>query len=146
MSGKYCYQYPRPAVTVDVVVLSRDGAVLLIKRKNEPFKGRWALPGGFVDEDEPLEAAAARELEEETGLRGVALRQLRAYGDPGRDPRGHTVSVVFLAQLDCRARPRAGSDATEAAWHPTDALPPTAFDHQQIIAHGVEVAGPHNQR
>ena len=97
---KHCYDHPRPAVTVDIVLfhrLKRGERVLLIRRKRDPFKGRWCLPGGFVDDNESLEAAASRELFEETGLSGIELEQIGAFGDPGRDPRGHTVSVVFAA-------------------------------------------------
>src|ERR1700754_2161507 len=103
----YCYDHPRPSVTADAVLLYRDGErieVLLIKRAREPFKGTWALPGGFVDQDESLERAAARELKEETGLEGIRLEQLGAFGDPGRDPRGHTVSVAFVALLENRVQ------------------------------------------
>ena len=141
MAERYCYDYPRPSVTVDAVVLSRDARILLVKRKDVPFKGRWALPGGFVEIDEPLEDAAARELEEETGIAGVELRQLRAFGEPGRDPRGHTISVVFLAAVDERPEPTAGSDAAEARWLPLGELPPMAFDHDKIIACALEAAG-----
>src|SRR6476660_8062009 len=95
---KYTYDYPRPAVTVDVVIVTREPTprVLLIKRKHDPYAGRWALPGGFVDMDEPLEDAARRELLEETGVRLARLEQLHTFGDPDRDPRGRTVSVVYL--------------------------------------------------
>ena len=98
----FTYEYPRPAVTCDVVAFTMradDLAVLLIRRKRDPFAGHWALPGGFVDRDEALGRAAARELAEETGLTGVKMDQLGAYGDPGRDPRGHTVSVAYVAFL-----------------------------------------------
>src|SRR5215213_10075483 len=97
----HTYDYPRPSVTVDVVIVTREPTprVLLIRRKKDPFAGAWALPGGFVDADEPLAAAAKRELKEETGVDDVDLEQLAAFGDPGRDPRGWTVSVVFLARV-----------------------------------------------
>jgi 8-oxo-dGTP diphosphatase len=117
----YTYEYPHPSVTVDMVVFTLRGddlAVLLIKRKNDPFKGHWALPGGFVDENEALERAAARELEEETGLTHPRFEQLGAFGDPGRDPRGHTVSVAYLSYIGAeRAVITAGDDAAEAKWH-----------------------------
>jgi 8-oxo-dGTP diphosphatase len=113
--------------------------VLLIKRKNPPFRGHWALPGGFVEPDEPLEAAARRELLEETGVIPRSLEQLYTFGDPGRDPRGWTISVSYLATLDevegNALRPRAGSDAAEAGWFDLSALPPLAFDHADILAH-----------
>lgn len=133
---KYCYDHPRPAVTVDIVLfhrLKRGVRVLLIRRKSEPFKGRWAFPGGFVDENESLEAAASRELFEETGLSGIALEQIGAFGEPGRDPRGHTVSVVFAALLEDQAEPAAADDAEEARWHPASKHPPLAFDHKEIL-------------
>jgi len=134
MAAKYCYSYPRPAVTVDIVLLSRNGRVLLIKRKAEPFKGRWALPGGFVNIDERLADAAARELEEETGITGVDLRQLHAFDDPARDPRGRTISIAFLAKVDEPRTPTAKSDAADARWTPVDQLPPMAFDHDRVVA------------
>jgi 8-oxo-dGTP diphosphatase len=123
-------------VTVDIVLLRRTKAgpeVLLIKRAHEPFRGRWALPGGFVDANESLETAAARELEEETGLRGIALEQIKAFGDPGRDPRGHTISIVFAGKVDSGLVPRAADDAADAGWHSALRPPPLAFDHDQIL-------------
>jgi len=136
--GKYCYDYPRPAVTVDAALLQWQAdrlAVLLIRRGSEPFAGRWALPGGFVEIDEPLEAAARRELAEETAVTGVDLRQLAAFGDPGRDPRGWTISVAFwaVAPAGRQIAPRAGDDASRAAWCDVRGLPPLAFDHDRIL-------------
>jgi 8-oxo-dGTP diphosphatase len=96
--------------------------VLLIRRREEPFKGRWALPGGFVNENESLERAAARELYEETGLSGVRLEQLGAFGDPGRDPRGHTVTVAFVTFRATETAINPGDDAIEAEWQPLRAL------------------------
>lgn len=133
---KYSYDYPRPALTVDVVLATREARprVLLIQRKHDPFAGKWALPGGFVDEGERLADAARRELQEETGLRIEDLEQLYAAGDPGRDPRGWTVSVVFLARVDAdELKPLAGDDAAAADWFPLDELPPLAFDHAMIL-------------
>jgi len=104
----------------DIVLFCRAGTdveVLLIKRAREPFKGRWALPGGFVDKDESLEHAASRELLEGQGLSVVNLEQIGAFGDPGRDPRGHTVSIVFSAVLDSPLQARAADDAADANWH-----------------------------
>jgi 8-oxo-dGTP diphosphatase len=115
----YTYTYPRPAVTCDVVAFTlraNDLAVLLIRRKDDPFKGAWALPGGFVNENESLERAAARELYEETGLSGMRLEQLGAFGDPGRDPRGHTVTVAFVSFLMAEAAIAAGDDAAAVEW------------------------------
>jgi len=137
MPKAYCYEYPHPAVSVDIVLFYRVGSeveVLLIKRAREPFKGRWAFPGGFVDKDESLEHAAARELREETGLKGVHLEQIGAFGDPGRDPRGHTVSIAFCAMLDRRLPARAADDAAEAEWHPARRPPRLAFDHKKILS------------
>jgi len=106
--------------------------ILLIKRGNDPFKGKWALPGGFVDENESLEVAAARELKEETGLNGILLTQMHAFGNPGRDPRGHTVSVVYVGYLPLDLEAIAGDDAAEVAWFKLDSLPDLAFDHKGI--------------
>jgi 8-oxo-dGTP diphosphatase len=135
---RHSNDYPRPALTVDIAVLKRASRklhVLLIRRKHDPFAGRWALPGGFVNEDEPIAAAAGRELEEETCVRGVKLTQLGAYGDPGRDPRGWTVSVLFFCLVKANSvRPKAADDAAEARWFPLDALPPLAFDHDKMLA------------
>src|SRR5437868_12520283 len=113
---KYCYAYPRPALTVDIVVLTDEAKprVLLIRRKAEPFAGRWALPGGYVDENEPLDAAARRELREETGIEAATLEQVMACGDPGRDPRGWTVTVVHQTVVKADAvQPKAADDAAE---------------------------------
>jgi len=107
--------------------------VLLIKRGRDPFKGRWAFPGGFVDENESLEDAAVRELREETGLTGIQVEQIGAFGDPGRDPRGHTISIAFAAVLDARRDARAADDASDARWHSARRPPKLAFDHQKIL-------------
>jgi len=132
----YTYEYPRPALTADVAVFTirtGDLSVLLIRRAKAPFKGAWALPGGFVDLNEPLEKAAARELSEETGLGGLPMEQLGAFGDPGRDPRGHVVSVAWLAFLVAARPVTAGDDASAAQWHSVAALPKMAFDHALVI-------------
>jgi 8-oxo-dGTP diphosphatase len=133
----YCYEYPRPAVTVDIALFycaaEDQKKILLIKRGKEPFKGRWALPGGFVDEDESLENAAVRELEEETGIRCARLEQFGAFGDPGRDPRGHTVSVGFTARLDECPEAKGDDDAADARWHSVTRLPRLAFDHKKLV-------------
>jgi 8-oxo-dGTP diphosphatase len=135
---KYCYDYPRAAVTVDIVVVTREAKprVLLIRRKNEPFAGMWAIPGGFVDMDETLEDAASRELREETGVEATHLEQLRTFGDPGRDPRGRTISIVYLARVNAKQiKPQAADDAAEVGWHEFGALPLLAFDHHRILAY-----------
>jgi len=133
------------SVAVDLVVLTiRSGAlqVLLVRRGIPPYRGRWALPGGFVHLDEELEAAAVRELAEETGMGGPAghLEQLGTYGAPRRDPRGRVVAVAYLALLPDLPSPVAGSDAAAAAWHPAAAPPRLAFDHAVILADGLERA------
>lgn len=134
---KHVYDYPRPALTVDVAIVTREAVprVLLIRRKKEPFAASWALPGGFVEEHERLADAARRELLEETGVTATDLEQLYTAGDPGRDPRGWTVSVVYLARVDPGAvRPVAADDASEVGWFPLDAPPPLAFDHGALLA------------
>lgn len=131
--------YPRPAFTADAALLRRAGAgweVLLVKRGRAPFQGRWALPGGFVDEYEPPEQAARRELEEETKIRYEGpLALIGVYGGPGRDPRGWTVSAVYAGVVGegVEAAAVAGDDAAEAAWHPLDTAPDLAFDHARIL-------------
>lgn len=130
------YSYPRPAVTADVVLLRNDAtgiSVLLIRRAKDPFAGCWALPGGFVDEDEPLEMAARRELAEETGLTADTLVQIGAFGDPGRDPRGHTVSVVYAGFVSSNAHAIGSDDASDAQWFPLGGQPNLAFDHAKIL-------------
>lgn len=133
----HTYAYARPMVTVDAVVLSPGDAhlgVLVIKRGKPPFKGKWALPGGFIEMDERLRESMARELEEETGLQGVRLEQIGTFGDPGRDPRGRTIAVVYLALVERkRHKVTAGDDAADAAWLPVSDLPRMAFDHNDIV-------------
>ncbi len=129
--------FPRPMLTVDVVVLVRAEAVprvLLIQRGNPPFAGDWALPGGFVDEGERVIDAAPRELSEETGLHLDELELLGVYDTPGRDPRGWTVSVVYVAQLSSETTVAGADDARDARWFAVDSLPELAFDHAIIIA------------
>jgi 8-oxo-dGTP diphosphatase len=126
----------RPMLTVDVVALSAAAipGVLLVQRANDPFAGSWALPGGFVEEGERVLSAAARELSEETGLQEQALELLGVYDTPGRDPRGWTVSVVFVLQLPYEAAVSGGDDARVARWFPANALPELAFDHAAIVS------------
>jgi 8-oxo-dGTP diphosphatase len=122
-----------PALTTDCVVFDDRGRVLLIRRKFPPFEGGYALPGGFVEVGERTEDACRRELSEETGLEVGDLRLVGVYSDPGRDPRGHTCSVVYLARI-ASAEPKAGDDAAAAEWVADWRAHPLAFDHAQIIA------------
>jgi 8-oxo-dGTP diphosphatase len=137
--GRYCYRYPRPAVTIDLAVFALDGdrlRVLLIRRKKEPFAGRWALPGGFLDIDEPVETGARRELREETGLDLTGpVEFLSVYADPGRDPRGRTISLAHTFVARGPLPSVAGSDdAEDAAWFDPEQPPALAFDHDKILA------------
>ncbi len=134
----YTYEYPRPLVTVDVILLQAgetDVEVLLIERKHPPFQNQWALPGGYVGIEEPLETAARRELVEETGVSRLPLVQIGVAGHPGRDPRGRTISVIFtgLVPRHQNVLPRGGDDARAARWFPLKLLPPLAFDHHQLL-------------
>jgi 8-oxo-dGTP diphosphatase len=139
--SKRTYDWPRPAVTADVVVFTVESTVdvsrlkvLLIERAGDPLKGSWALPGGFVHENEDLPAAAARELLEETGLDGVYIEQVRAVGTPGRDPRAHTITVVYVALVPAdRHILHSAGDARGAGWFDVDHLPPLAFDHRKLL-------------
>jgi 8-oxo-dGTP diphosphatase len=132
---------PQPLVTVDTVIFALrddDLQVLLVRRKHPPFEGAWAIPGGFVEIDETLEAAARRELQEETGLAGVILEQLYTFGDPGRDPRGRSITIVYFAAVPADGvAPRAGDDAAEVGWWSIYHLPPLAFDHDQILRYAL---------
>jgi 8-oxo-dGTP diphosphatase len=135
----FSYRYPHPAVTTDVVVFTiREQRLhlLLIQRANPPFQGQWALPGGFLDIDEDIDACAARELAEETGLSDLFLEQLYTFGAPGRDPRERVISVAYYALVSNERinEPVASSDAAAVAWFPFEQLPDTAFDHAQIVA------------
>ncbi len=108
--------------------------MLLIERAEPPFMGEWALPGGFVEEGEIVAAAAARELAEETGIEAEDLLLLGVYSAPGRDPRGWTVSIAYVLELDGELAAKGGDDAAAARWFGADALPPLAFDHAQIVS------------
>jgi len=131
-------------VSVDAVVFCRSAGtteVLLINRGNEPYKGRWAVPGGFLELDEELEDGAARELAEETGVTGVKLEQIRAFGKCGRDPRGRMISIVFMgvANAEQKAATKAGDDAAKAKWFDIENLPKNmAFDHDEMIKFAVK--------
>lgn len=131
----YTYEYPRPAVTADCIVITREPVprVLLIERGNPPFKGCWALPGGFMEMDETTEECAVRELEEETGLKVDKIHLVGAYSKLGRDPRGRTVTTAYLAIADEATAATGQDDAAKAQWFPIDALPPLAFDHADIM-------------
>jgi 8-oxo-dGTP diphosphatase len=128
-------------VTADAAVFSRceeATRILLVQRKRDPCQDRWALPGGFVEIDEDLPAAAARELCEETGLSGIRLEQLRTFGTPGRDPRGRVITVAYVAVLEGSCPAVNGSDdAAEARWFDITDLPPLAFDHGEIVRYAL---------
>ena len=146
----YNYQYPRAALTVDAIVFVReripslqgeskkDGIrketfVLLIQRGREPFKNKWALPGGFIEMEETLEDACKRELQEETGLEVDKMAQFKTYDAIGRDPRHRTISVIYFTELDKKQQVKGGDDAICADWFPISDLPELAFDHKQIL-------------
>ena len=137
----YTYKYPRPAVTADCIVITREAEpkVLLIQRGGEPFKGAWAFPGGFMDMDETTEQCAIRELEEETGLRVSDIKQIGAYSKVDRDPRGRTITVAYLTIIDEPIAVTGQDDAANAEWWPVDALPPLAFDHGEIMADAMQL-------
>ncbi|HEX8913543.1 MAG TPA: NUDIX domain-containing protein [Humisphaera sp.] len=138
----FTYEYSRPALTVDCVVFALDAGelkVLLVRRGQAPFAGRWALPGGFVRVEESLEDAARRELAEETGLADVYLEQLYTFGDVGRDPRERVVSVAYYALVNLPAEAvKGGTDAADAAWFAASDVPDLAFDHDRILAVALE--------
>jgi len=133
----YTYDYPRPMVTVDIAVFyltKKDLNILLVKRKNDPFKDCWALPGGFLDMEETLEEAALRELEEETGLKGVELEQHCAFDAVDRDPRGRTITVLYFGMTaPDNIEVKGNDDAADAQWFPLTKLPKLAFDHEMIL-------------
>lgn len=138
----YCYDYPRPCVTTDTLIFRKINNIwhiLLIERGNEPFKGCWALPGGFVEMDEDLDTAAARELQEETHLEGIELHQLYAFGEPNRDPRHRTITIAYWGIDNSEMAAKAGDDAAHLQWFALEALPSLAFDHDKIIAKALEI-------
>ncbi len=137
----YTYAYPHPAVTVDTVIFTPGNGgleVLLIERRQDPFAGCWAVPGGFVEIDEDLDTAARRELQEETGLRDVVMEQFHTFGAPGRDPRERIISVAYMALVRREEmHVRAASDARDARWFAVSKLPKLAFDHSEVLRRAV---------
>jgi 8-oxo-dGTP diphosphatase len=133
---KYCYKYPRLAITVDAIIVAESFSqdmILLIQRKFKPFEGVWALPGGFVGMDETLQDACQRELREETGISDVALHQFHTFDAIDRDPRQRTVTTVFYGRIRETLEVTGGDDARKADWFPIISLPEMAFDHAEII-------------
>ena len=132
---KYSYDYPHPAVTTDCVIFGFDGSdlkVLLIERGIEPFKGKWALPGGFLKMDETAHEGALRELEEETGMKNAYIRQFNTFTEPGRDPRERVITIAHYALVRLQ-EVKGGDDAAQARWFTMDEIPPLAFDHDRIL-------------
>lgn len=133
--NKYCYKYPHPAVTTDCVIFGFDGSelqVLLIERGIEPFKGKWAFPGGFLKMDETAREGALRELKEETSLENAYIEQFNTYSDPWRDPRERVITIAHYA-LVRKQEVKGGDDAAKAQWFPIDKVPLLAFDHDKIL-------------
>nr|WP_321408104.1 NUDIX domain-containing protein [uncultured Carboxylicivirga sp.] len=134
---KYCYEYPRPSVTTDCAIFGFDGIdlhILLVERGIEPFKGQWALPGGFVQMDETTEECARRELAEETGVEDLFLEQLYTFSDVNRDPRGRVITVSYFALIKSTDfNLIGGDDASDAKWYPINQVPTLAFDHDRIL-------------
>ena len=135
MTMEYTYKYPRPAVTADCVVITKETEpkVLLIQRGIDPYKGCWAFPGGFMNMDETTEECAIREQEEETGLKVAKVHQIGAYSKVDRDPRGRTITVAYLAIIDAPVEVSGQDDAAKAEWFPLSDLPHLAFDHYDIM-------------
>lgn len=135
MEGQYTYKYPHPSVTTDCVIFGFDGTslkVLLVERGLEPFKGRWAFPGGFLNMDESAEAGALRELQEETGLTGAYIKQFHTFSQPDRDPRERVITIAYYALVRLQ-NVRGGDDASRAEWFALDKVPALAFDHDLIL-------------
>ena len=135
----YTYNYPRPAVTGDCIVITKEenAKVLLIQRGDEPYKGTWAFPGGFMNMDESTEQCAIRELEEETGLKVTDVYQIGAYSKVDRDPRGRTITVAYLAIIEKPISVIGQDDAAKAEWWPINSLPHLAFDHDEIVSDAI---------
>lgn len=137
---KYHYKYPHPSVTTDCVIFGFDGVelkVLLIERGVEPFKGRWAFPGGFIKMDESAEEGALRELQEETGLTGAYIKQFHAFTDPNRDPRERVITIAYYALVRIQDV-KGGDDAAKAQWFDLDEVPALAFDHDRILRNAMQ--------
>lgn len=137
----YTYEYPRPAVTTDCIVITKEARprVLLIERGGEPYKGHWAFPGGFMDMDETAEQCAMRELREETGMSVNHVTQVGAYSRVDRDPRGRTVGIAFLALTESPCAVEGQDDAAKAKWWFVDELPELAFDHGEMMLDALRV-------
>lgn len=136
----YTYDYPRPAVTADCVVFCNDSdglSVLLIERANEPFKGCWAFPGGFMDMEENAEDCAKRELKEETGMEVRSLKYLGTFSEVNRDPRGRTITIAYYVVVE-KSEVVGADDASQARWFPIDLIPSLAFDHDKILQMALE--------
>lgn len=142
----YTYKYPRPAVTADCVVTTKEAEpkVLLIERGADPYKGCWAFPGGFLNMDETTDQCAVRELEEETGMKIQELQQIGAYSKVDRDPRGRTITVAYLAVIDSPCEVIGQDDAVKAQWFPLDALPKLTFDHKKIMHDAIVIYSEQN--
>ena len=127
-------------LTVDCLMirLNPQTEILLIERRNPPFQNHWALPGGFVNLDESIENAAKRELFEETGIKNIPLKQLQSFGNPERDPRGYTATIVFWGMVEKNIKVKAGDDAKNVKWFSVNRLPNLAFDHDKIIKFAIE--------
>jgi 8-oxo-dGTP diphosphatase len=142
---RFCYDHPHPAVTTDIAIFARRARellILLIRRKGEPFAGCWALPGGFLEPDEDLDACAARELAEETGIEAVPLTAFATFSAPHRDPRERVISAAYFAVVEADTlEAMAGDDAAEVRWFPLSDLPPLAFDHALIIERAAAAVG-----
>jgi len=138
---EYTYKYPRPAVTADCVVITKEKEpkVLLIQRGFDPYNGCWAFPGGFMNMDETTEQCAIRELEEETGLKVDTINQIGAYSKVDRDPRGRSITVAYLAIIDAPVKVTGQDDAAKAEWWPLSSLPKLAFDHGDIMADAIKL-------
>ncbi len=132
----YCYKYPRAALTADIIVAKQsiiNTKILLIKRKNNPYKDMWAIPGGFMDMNETIEETAHRELAEETNIKIDKLHQMHVFSKTDRDPRHRTVTVCFYGFVDEKTQAKSGDDAKEAEWFDVNNLPELAFDHFEIL-------------